>query len=217
MHINHKKLLHIKIASVTMVCLILSIISLTMGYYQLSITDTVKALFFMQVQDSQAINIVYNIRLPRVVAALLIGASLAVSGSAYQGMFKNPLVSPDILGVSSGASVGAAIAILLEQNLLQTQLMAFTFGLITVFVSYLISLKSKLNQTVSLILCGTMIGSVCTSIVSMIKYAADPTDTLPSITFWLMGSLSKIQTQSILISLGPIILGKLLLFLRQLF
>ncbi len=196
-------------------CIILVIVALSLGYYKLSFQDTLSALFFMQTSDAQAVNIIHNIRLPRVIAALLIGSSLALSGAAYQGMFKNPLVSPDILGVSSGASVGASIAILMSQSFVVTQSLAFLFGLITVVISYTISLKSKLSQTISLILTGTMIGSVCTSIVSMIKYVSDPTDTLPSITFWLLGSLSKIQTNSILFSVIPIVIGMITLFLAR--
>ncbi len=196
-------------------CIILVIVALSLGYYTLSFQDTLSALFFMQTSDAQAVNIIHNIRLPRVIAALLIGCSLALSGAAYQGMFKNPLVSPDILGVSSGASVGASIAILMSQSFVVTQSLAFLFGLITVVISYTISLKSKLSQTISLILTGTMIGSVCTSIVSMIKYVSDPTDTLPSITFWLLGSLSKIQTSSILFSVIPIVIGMVILFLAR--
>ncbi len=205
----------LKIIVLLLICLLFAIISLSFGYYTVSLEDTLKVLFFMQPNDPQAQNIIHHIRLPRVFASILIGASLAVSGSAYQGMFKNPLVSPDILGVSSGASVGASIAILTGQSLIATQITAFIFGLCTVFISYTISCKSKLNQTVSLILCGTMIGSVCTSIVSMIKYTADPSDSLPSITFWLMGSLSKVQGHGIILSLIPISIGISILFIAR--
>ncbi len=197
------------------ICFAFFIVSLTMGYYTLSITDTLKALFFMPTDDSQAFTIIHNIRLPRATAALLIGSSLAVAGSAYQGMFKNPLVSPDILGVSSGSSVGAAIAILLSKSLITTQAFAFLFGLLAVFASYSISTRSKLSQTISLILTGTVIGSICTSIVSMIKYISDPTDTLPSITFWLLGSLSKVQSSTILLSIVPIVIGTSIIFLAR--
>ncbi len=210
-----QKYTHIKLSIIIVTCVVISLYSLTVGYYSISIKDTIRALFYMQTHDLQAANIIHNIRLPRVIAALLIGSSLASSGAAYQGMFKNPLVSPDILGVSSGASVGAAIAILLGKGLFVTQVYAFIFGLIAVCISYVISLRSKLSQTISLILTGTMIGSVCTSIVSMIKYAADPTDSLPSITFWLMGSLSKIQSQGIIISLVPTIIGMSILLLAR--
>ncbi len=205
----------LKIIVLLIGCIVLSICSLTLGYYSLSITDTLKALLFIQGDDLQAINIIHNIRLPRVLASLFIGASLAISGAAYQGMFRNPLVSPDILGVSSGSSVGASIAILLGQSFMVTQLLAFLFGFLTVIISYTVSIKSKLSQTVSLILTGTMVGSVCTSVVSMIKYTSDPTDTLPEITFWLLGSLSKIQTSSLLLSLAPMCIGATLLFISR--
>ncbi len=196
-------------------CFCLFIFSLTRGYYALSFIDALKALFFLPTDDIQASNIIHNIRLPRALAAVIIGSSLAVSGSSYQGMFKNPLVSPDILGVSSGASVGAAIAILFGQNLIITQVLAFFFGIITAAMSYAISIRSSLSKTISLILAGTVIGTVCTSIVSMIKYISDPTDTLPEITFWLMGSLSKVSMNGILLSIVPIFVGMIILFLAR--
>lgn len=195
--------------------ILISILSLGIGYYNISISDIALTLLGQTPSDSQAENILLNIRLPRILAAIIIGASLSVTGATYQGIFNNPLVSPDILGVSSGASVGAAVSIFLGFNLFITQFVSFIFGLIAVFFSYLISTKSKLNKTTSLILCGTMIGSICTSSVSILKYCADPTDTLPSITFWLMGSLAKIDLQSIVISLIPIIVGLLILFLAR--
>ncbi len=210
---NKKKSMHILILFFGM--LFLAFLSLTIGYYKMSFQDTIRALFLLPTQDRQVSNIVYNIRLPRVLATMLVGASLSVSGSAYQGMFKNPLVSPDILGVTSGASVGAAFAILLNQSLIVTQVVAFLFGILATSISYVISQKTRLQKTVSIILSGTVIGSICTSIVSMIKYISDPNDALPEITFWLMGSFSKITMQNVLISLIPITIGFIILFIAR--
>ncbi len=193
----------------------LIVYSLSTGYYHLSIQDVIRSLLLLDTDDSQGANIVYNIRIPRVMAALVIGGALSVSGSTYQGMFKNPLVSPDILGVASGASVGASIAIISGQSIFFTQTCAFLCGLLAAGVSYYISLRTNLSKTVSLILAGTVIGSVCTSIVSMLKYTSDPNDTLPEITFWLMGSLSKVTISSLLFSLIPISLGLSAVFLSR--
>lgn len=192
-----------------------AIFSLSVGYYNLSFSDTVRVLLGLSTQDTQAAAIVLNIRLARVVAAIIIGSALAVSGAAYQGMFKNPLVSPDILGVSSGASTGAAIAIMSGYNMYTTQLFAFAFGFLAVGISYIVSLKSRLNQTIALVLCGTMIGSVCSSVVMMIKYIGDPTETLPAITFWLMGSLSKISLHSLAFASVPMAIGFVILFFMR--
>ena len=161
----------------------------------------------------QAVTIFWNIRLPRILSALFIGASLSVAGATYQGMFRNPLVSPDILGVSSGASLGAAFAILNGASNWMIQLSAFAGGVAAVAASYLISRKSAHSQTLSLVLTGTMIMSLCNAGVTMIKYVADPNDVLQQITFWLMGSLTKTTTKSFCWSVLPMIIGLSLIFI----
>ena len=161
----------------------------------------------------QAVTIFWNIRLPRILSALFIGASLSVAGATYQGIFRNPLVSPDILGVSSGASLGAAFAILNGASNWMIQLSAFAGGVAAVAASYLISRKSAHSQTLSLVLTGTMIMSLCNAGVTMIKYVADPNDVLQQITFWLMGSLTKTTTKSFSWSVLPMIIGLSLIFI----
>ncbi len=156
--------------------------------------------------------IVFNIRIPRIIAAMMVGSSLAVAGASYQGMFKNPLVSPDILGVSAGAGFGAAIGIFLSFNMIKIQFCALCFGLIAVSCSCLISSKIRHDPMLALVLSGLIIGTLFTSAISLIKYVADPYDKLPAITFWLMGSLGSISKTD-LYAIIPMILGIIPIYL----
>ncbi len=187
------------------------LLSFWIGYYPLPPSQVVKAFLsrfgFQGDILPQAVTIFWNIRLPRILSAAFIGASLAVAGSTYQGMFRNPLVSPDILGVSSGASLGAAFAILLGCSDAVVQLAAFIGGIGAVAASYLISRKSSHAQTLSLVLTGSMIMALCNAGVTMIKYVADPNDVLQQITFWLMGSLTKTTMDAFKWSATPMAIG----------
>ncbi len=190
--------------------------SFWIGYYPLAPSQVIRAFLskfgFEGDILPQATTIFWSIRLPRILSALFIGASLSVAGSTYQGMFRNPLVSPDILGVSSGASLGAAFAILNGASNWIVQLSAFAGGIIAVAASYLISRKSAHSHTLSLVLTGTMIMSLCNAGVTMIKYIADPNDVLQQITFWLMGSLTKTTMNAFAWSVIPMIIGLILIF-----
>ncbi len=187
------------------------ILSFWVGYYPLSPAQVIKAFLsrFGWQGDilPQAVTIFWNIRLPRILSAAFIGASLSAAGSTYQGMFRNPLVSPDILGVSSGASLGAAFAILNGGAAWVIQLSAFTGGVLAVAFSYLISRKSAHSQTLSLVLTGSMVMALCNAGVTMIKYVSDPNDVLQQITFWLMGSLTKTDMESFRWSAVPMAAG----------
>ena len=138
-----------------------------------------------------------------------------MAGSTYQGMFRNPLVSPDILGVSSGASLGAAFAILNGSPNWLIQLSAFTGGILAVAFSYLISRKSAHSQTLSLVLTGSMVMALCNAGVTMIKYVSDPNDVLQQITFWLMGSLTKTNMESFRWSVVPMVIGLAVILLLR--
>jgi len=142
-------------------------------------------------------NVIYQIRLPRVIAAILVGAGLSVAGAAYQGLFKNPLVSPDILGVASGAGFGAALAILLSWNMMMIQVSAFCFGILAVSITYLLSRFYRTTPTLILVLSGIIVGAFFTALISLTKYVADPYEKLPAITFWLMGSLASVRYSDI--------------------
>lgn len=152
-------------------------------------------------------NVVFQIRLPRVAAAALIGAALAAAGVSYQGMFRNPMVSPDILGASTGAGFGAALAILLGAGYFGISMSAFVFGLLAVAAAYLVSCMSRTNQTIALILSGMMVSSLFSAGTSYLKLVADTQQQLPAITYWLMGSLSSIKPRDVLFLVIPVTLG----------
>lgn len=141
--------------------------------------------------------VILQVRLPRVLAALLAGGALSLSGACYQGVFRNPLVSPFILGVSSGAGFGAALAILLSTNALLVQVSAFGFGLVAVIAATLLARLYRTAPTLILILSGVIVGSVFSALLALLKYAADPEDKLPVIEFWLMGSLSSVGPRDV--------------------
>ena len=156
--------------------------------------------------------VVFAVRLPRVAAAALVGAALAVSGAAYQGMFRNPMVSPDILGASTGAGFGAAVAILLGAGYFGISAAAFCCGLLAVAAAWLVSRLSKANQAVALILAGMMISSLFSAGTSFVKLVADTQQQLPAITYWLMGSLSSIKDKDVVFLTIPVALGMIPLF-----
>ncbi len=164
-----------------------------------------------------AVNIVCNIRLPRVIAALLVGAALAISGASYQGIFKNPMVSPDILGASAGASFGAALALLWSFDNRMVQVMAFIMGFVAVGLTYFSARRigRNSNQILLLVLCGLIVGTLFQAFVSAIKYTADPDSKLPEITYWLMGSIAKITWDDLKIFLFPFIVGAVPLLLMR--
>lgn len=142
-------------------------------------------------------SVVLDVRLPRVIAAMLVGGGLAMSGACYQGVFRNPLVSPFTLGVSAGAGFGAAIAILLFQQRYAVQLCAFAFGLAAVGLCFFMSRMYRAGSTLVLVLAGVIVGSLFTALLSLLKYVADPNSKLPVIEFWLLGSLSSVSMADI--------------------
>jgi len=151
--------------------------------------------------------VVFNIRLPRICAAMLIGGGLSVSGASFQGVFRNPLVSPFILGVATGAGFGAALAILLSGDTLVIQATAFFFGMLAVFLSYGLTRMYKTSSILVMALSGVIVGSFFSALISLIKYVADPYDKLPVIVFWLMGSLATISSKEVIVLLLPMAIG----------
>ncbi len=153
-------------------------------------------------------NIILQIRLPRILLAILIGASLAVSGAAFQAMFVNPLVSPGILGVLAGASFGAALGMLISEEWYVVQTLAFLFGFVAVGVAVLVGgMVSNSRSTIMLVLGGVISGSLFTALLSVIKYVADPYSTLPAIVYWLMGSLTMADLSGVLLVSIPMLLS----------
>ncbi|WP_301676403.1 FecCD family ABC transporter permease [Methanoculleus methanifontis] len=168
---------------------------------------------FEQTWEASKQTVVFRIRLPRVIAAMLVGGGLSIAGASFQGLFKNPLVSPDILGVSAGAGFGAAVGILLSGNPMVIQISAFFFGILAVAVAYGIGHTVGKSSTLVLVLGGIIVGSLFSAFISLTKYVADPYDTLPAIVFWLMGSLSAVSNADITAVAPPILLGSICLFL----
>jgi iron complex transport system permease protein len=175
--------------------------SLAIGRYSVPIGETIRILFSRILPldvtwDGLQEAVVMTLRFPRTVAAIIIGSALSLSGATYQSIFKNPMVSPDLLGVSAGASVGAATAILLYSNSAVIQIGAFAGGLIAVAVTTSIPRLIRSESTTILVLSGIVIGSLMTSIMSIIKFVADTDTQLAEITYWMMGSFSQVSFES---------------------
>ena len=193
--------------------------SLLLGKYGFSAEDYARYVTALlrseSLKDFEVMHtLLLEIRLPRILACVLIGASLAISGAAYQSMFVNPLVSPSILGVLSGAGFGAAVGMFFKFNEYLIQLSTFGFGFLAVAVALGVSaLYSRSGSVIVLVLGGVISGSLFTSLLSVLKYAADPNDALPAITYFLMGSLGFASKSFIQISILPMCAGILLLAL----
>lgn len=156
-------------------------------------------------------NVLIDIRLPRILVAMLVGATLSVSGAAFQAVFRNPLVSPGLLGVQSGAAFGAALGILFGCSWAIIQGLAFSMGLIAVFASVLIANVFGQSSMVMLVLGGMISSALFSSLLSVVKYVADPMNVLPSIVYWLMGNLALADLPQVLIFAGPLLTGILLI------
>ena len=158
---------------------------------------------------------VWNIRLPRVLLSVLVGACLSAAGASYQGVFQNPMASPDILGASAGAGFGAALAILIGLSSASITLSAFVMSLLTVALVFTVSRHAKGDRVLGLVLAGIMVSSLFQSGTSFIKLVADPGNKLPQITYWLMGSLSGAQWSDISFVLAPMLAGLVPLLLLR--
>jgi iron complex transport system permease protein len=217
---------HVAMLGCALSLLAVMLISLGLGKYPISIGDILRflgqkyfgATYFSADQLRLLNSIIVEIRLPRILAAALIGASLSTSGAAFQAMFVNPLVSPSLLGVLAGASFGAALGIVYLKSWFAVQIATFLGGLAAVAIAVGIARVYRINSTIMLVLGGIISGALFTSLLSLVKYLADPYNQLPTIVNWLMGSLtlsdrSLVVRTSIPICLG---LGVLLLFSRHL-
>jgi len=160
--------------------------------------------------------VVWQVRLPRILAACLVGAALAAAGATYQGMFRNPLVSPDILGVSAGASLGAILGIFLSLPVLVIQLLAFIGGLAAVVIVYAVGASVRRHDPILvLVLAGIAVGTLLGAAVSLLKVLADPYNQLPAITYWLLGSLTAVTRDDLFAILPAILLGLAPLYLLR--
>lgn len=193
------------------------VIAVFAGKYPLSWSELGAALyspFTAESNASTANTVIWQLRFPRIAAALLVGAGLAAAGAAYQGMFRNPLVSPDILGVSAGAGLGAVVAIYLGLSLFWVQLLAFVGGLLAVLFVYVIARMVRRHDPVLvLVLAGVAVGSLLGAGISLVKVLADPYSQLSVITFWLLGGLNSINQAEMVWALPWMLAGLLPLWL----
>lgn len=208
-------------AGVILLPIIGIIITVFIGRYYITPKEVIKIFSSlisgsdMSTMDSEKMLIISEIRLPRAITAVLVGASLAVSGAAFQGLFCNPLVNSGILGVSSGAGFGAALAIVMFGQGNQVFLFAFFFGCVAVGMSYMTGRAYGVTSTIMLVLGGTVISAVFSALISFIKYVADPYSQLPSITFWLMGSLASVSSQTAAVAAIPMVIGTVGIFIMR--
>ncbi|MBN2646593.1 MAG: iron ABC transporter permease [Thiotrichales bacterium] len=197
----------------------LMLLSLSLGRYDFAplgtLAELLKAVGILSGEANPVLmSILWDVRLPRVLAAMLIGASLAISGAAFQALFMNPLVSPGILGVLSGAAFGASLGILLSDQLWVMQALTFVFGLAAVGMAMLLA-KGELKQNMIILVLGGMItGALFAALLSVIKYVADPYSKLPAITYWLMGSLANVSGDLLYWLVPFVLLGILLISIQ---
>ena len=194
------------------------IVSMTIGRIIIPIGDVVFSAFekfgYNYSVNPQIEVVLWTIRFPRIVLALLVGAGLSVAGCAFQSLFSNPLATPDTLGVASGASFGAALAILFGFNLLGIQLVALLCGIVAVGLTY-ISSSGKSRNINTVVLVGIMIGSLFSALVSLVKFVADAESQLPSITYWLMGSLDSASFETLSFGAPFILIGIFILYILR--
>ena len=165
--------------------------------------------------DPQGWSVIYHVRLPRILLALAGGMGLSVSGASFQSLFSNPLATPDTLGVATGASFGAVLALLFTRNILVVQLAALLMGLAALAGTCLISRLNGKSSILMVVLGGMVVSSLFQALVSLAKYVADPEEDLPAITYWLMGSMSRATYQGLAVGIPLILLGVAVLFLLR--
>lgn len=192
------KILDYKCILFFIVFIVVFVLSIFLGRYKISIDEYKKVFIGLgKIISGEAISdpsilILYKVRLPRILLASFVGAGLAISGLIFQQVFKNPIASPDILGVTSGASFGAALGIVLPLEFPGIiQICAFIFGILAVSIAYVLKKASKDNNILYLVLSGIVVSAFFSALLSMIKYLADPYEQLPSIVFWTMGGLHR--------------------------
>ena len=188
------------------------VVSFSVGRYPVSPVELVQNLWWHffdpnAITSAQVQTVIFNIRLPRLLVAMLVGGALSVAGASYQGMFKNPLVSPDILGASAGASLGACLALLLNMPNTIVQLFAFVCGMLAVALAVGANRLVKYDPILGLVLGGILVSTLFQAGTSLVKFLADANDKLPTITFWLMGSFSSVDQRDLLTILLPMVLG----------
>ena len=189
------------------------VLALILGRYKIAIGDFFKAVFTDDSAFDTQRSIIVNLRFPRTIMAAFVGIGLSLSGLLYQETFRNKLVSPDLLGVSTGASVGAAFAIVLGLSSAFISVFAFLMGLLTVFITVMVSKLFRNGSSTILLLSGIIVGGFMSAILSMIKYFSDDVTTLASITYWLMGSFESADMSRDYILMGVVVVCVIVLLL----
>ena len=191
---------------------------LCIGRMNLSVPEVIRTLLgalLRRETDGQSYSIIVNLRVPRILMAVIVGAGLTCAGATFQALFSNPLATPDILGVTSGTCVGAILAILMSRSVLETQFIALAFGLVSVWITLRLTGKKEGHSVVFLVLAGVIISSLFDAIGSLLKYTADPMNELPEITYWLLGSLTSASYKEILIGSPLILAGITIIYLLR--
>jgi iron complex transport system permease protein len=212
--------------SIPLALVVVFVVSFAIGTYPVSPPELISGLYdhffnasLIDADHSSTLykidKVIFSNRLPRIAACLLIGGALAAAGASYQGMFKNPLVSPDLLGAAAGASLGASIAMLLNLDGLLIQACAFAGGIIAVSLTVSLTRLVKYDPLLGLVLGGVLVSTLFQSGSSMVKLLADANDKLPEITYWLMGSFSKVTVSDFFIALPFLLIGIVLLLTQS--
>lgn len=194
--------------------IVVFVIAMVCGRYKITISDFISIMTGQDVNLS-SYNVLIYLRIPRTLAAILVGAGLALAGAVYQSTFNNPLVSPDVLGVSSGAAVGAAMAILLNFSYFGITVLALITGIISVCIALLLPKLIRNTSMLSLVLSGIIVNAIMNSLIGIVKYLVDGTDKLSSITFWMMGGFSAIKYTDVLYLLPTVFLCCTILLLLR--
>ena len=213
---NKRKKKGLTLALLTVV-LILGMVSLLVGQYGISLVQTIRYAFGLDNgREAELIRrIIVNIRLPRTISSIVIGGVLAICGLTYQCVFRNTLVSQDVLGVSTGACVGAAVGIVLGLPALGIQAVSFGMGILTIVLVFLLSSRIKADRTLSLILSGILVGGAMSSALALIKFLCNPERHLQDIVFWTMGDISSISMEQLAYVAVPIFICVLVIFLKS--
>lgn len=215
--IRHNRFTFAAILIMILLPIATAIISMCIGRMNLSIIEVINTLFDAAKgnRDSQNYSIVINLRAPRIIMAIIVGAGLTCAGNAFQSLFSNPLATPDVLGVTSGTCVGAIIAIIMSMGIMETQLLALAFGLFSVWITMVLARDRNGQSVVFLVLAGVIISALFNAVGSLLKFTADPLDKLPAITYWLMGSFTSASYKKIMIGSPLILSGIAVIYLMR--
>lgn len=213
---NGRRRYEITLAVSAVVLIIIFVSALSVGRYRIDFLTVIKVLFsrLLPIErnwDRMTEAVIFTLRLPRSLSAVVIGSAMALSGACYQSIFRNPMVSPDLLGVTSGSCVGAAVAILLDGTGFAVELSAFLTGVLTVFITTTIARLLHNEKATILVLSGVIVSSFMSSLMSILKYVADTDTKLAEITYWTMGSFASITMSDILMALPFLVLPSIVI------